>query len=86
MAQLLVRPVRASEKNYCTVSVNAIVRVVPPAVAVTVKEYVFGCVTDDPPPPLPHADIASASISSSEQGCTARVILCLYKREAVRGR
>ena len=76
----------ASEKSYCTVNVNAIVRVVPPAVAVTVKEYVFGCGTDDPPPPpLPHADITSASIISSEQACAIRVILRLYESEAVPG-
>jgi len=54
------------------------VRVAPPEVAVTVKEYVFGCVAADPAPP-PQADIANPSINSSKDACAIRIISFPYK-------
>ena len=59
--------------SYCTVRVSVIVRVAPPEVAVTVKEYVFACVAEDPPPP--QADIANNNINKSAQAGTIRIIL-----------
>jgi hypothetical protein len=52
--------------SYCTVNVKAIVRVAPPEVAVTVKEYVFGCVAADPDPPPAQAEIVKPNISNSK--------------------